>query len=152
MIDVIDEKKISFIKSLLYDYTNDEVQIAISQVDDPNVIYIYAYNYNWDNGFKIPEEILKNNECTLSTALLLFYRAGGEKFLLEKKCSSSLFSWSNFIEKLYNAIMNRKYCVDKIEFKVPLSKVQLYKIKKVLEKRENIFIENIEGINLNIDL
>ena len=31
------------------------------------------------------------------------------------------------------------------EFKVPLSKVQLFKMKKMLSEQEHIFIENIEG-------
>jgi len=87
----------------------------------------------------------------LSTALLLFNRADGERYLLEK--SNIIPSdWSEFMIKLYSSIMNGKYRVDGIGFKAPLSRVQLLKMKKELDKNENIFIEEIEGINLSIDL
>lgn len=45
-----------------------------------------------------------------------------------------------------------KYQKGEIEFKVPLTKVELYKLKKVLTEEENIFIENIEGKCLDIHL
>ena len=45
-----------------------------------------------------------------------------------------------------------EYQRGEIEFKVPLSKVQLFKLKKVTTEEENIFTENIEGKCLDIDL
>lgn len=148
----MEENKISRVTSLLYDCTNDEVQVIISQTEDPEVLYMYAYNYNWDNGFEIPQLILDHNKCNLSIALLIFYRADGAGYLLNKSYSEKLPQWSSFIKKLYETIIDEKYQKAEIEFKAPLSKVELYKLKKTLSEQENVFIENIEGKNLNIDL
>lgn len=38
----------------------------------------------------------------------------------------------------------------RIEFKVPLSKVQLFKLRKVLTEQEKVFVENIMGDRLDI--
>ena len=56
------------------------------------------------------------------------------------------------IKKLYDSILTGKYQRGKIGFKVPLSKLQLFKLKKVITEEENIFIENIEGKCFDIDL
>lgn len=152
MNTTVEGKKILKIKSLLYDCTNDDVRRIISKIEDQEVLYMYAYNYNWDNGFEIPQAIIDNDKCTLSTALLLFYRADGVSYLLEKSFNYNLAPWSEFIKKLYNSILNNKFQIGEIGFRVQLSKVQLCKLKKVLVKQENIFIESIEGVNLDIDL
>ena len=73
----MDENKISSVKALLYDTDNDEVKRTIFQTEDQEILYVYAYNYNWDNGFDIPQTVLDNKKCDLSIALLIFYRAGG---------------------------------------------------------------------------
>lgn len=57
-----------------------------------------------------------------------------------------------FIKRLYDSILTGKYQKGKIEFKVPVSKVQLFKLKKAITEAENIFIEDIEGKCLDIDL
>lgn len=146
------EDKISRVASMLYDCTNDEVRVFISQTEDPEILYMYAYNYNWDNGFEIPQSILNHNKCNLSIALIIFYRADGISYLLDKSCHGSVPQWSSFIKKLYDSIIYEKYQKTEIEFKAPLSKVELYKLKKALSEQENIFIQNIEGKNLDIDL
>ena len=73
----MDENKIVNVKALLYDADTDEVKRIISQTEDQEILYVYAYNYNWDNGFDIPQTVLDNKKCDLSIALLIFYRAGG---------------------------------------------------------------------------
>ena len=57
-----------------------------------------------------------------------------------------------FIKRLYDSILTGEYQSGEIEFKVPLSKVQLFKLKKVIAEEENIFTENIEGKCLDINL
>lgn len=49
-------------------------------------------------------------------------------------------------------LLTGEYQRGEIEFKVSLSKVQLFKLKKVTTEEENIFTENIEGKCLDIDL
>ena len=147
----MEENKISNIKTLLYDSANAEVKTIISQTEDREILYVYTYNYNWDNGFEIPQAVLDNNKCDLSIALLIFYSADGLNYLVEKPYDADLPQWSSFIKKLYDSILERKFQKGEIEFKVPLSKVQLYKLKKMLTEQEMIFIENIEGKCLDID-
>lgn len=144
--------RLSQVESLLYDYPSDKVRAFISQTDDPEVLYAYAYNYNWDNGFEIPQSILDNEKCDLSIALLVFHRADGVSYLLDKSGNESLPQWSSFIENLYNSILDNKYQRGEIAFKAPLSKVQMHKLKKQLTGQEHIFIESIEGKNIDIDL
>lgn len=84
--------------------------------------------------------------------LLIFYRVDGLSYLEDKSDNAKLPQWSSFIKKLYDSILTGKYQRGKIGFKVPLSKLQLFKLKKVITEEENIFIENIEGKCFDIDL
>lgn len=148
----MDENKIANVKALLYDDDTDKIKRIISQTEDQEILYVYVYNYNWDNGFDIPQTILDNEKCDLSIALLIFYRADGLSYLEDKFDNVNLPQWSFFIKRLYDSILAGKYQRGEIEFKVPLSKVQLFKLKKVTTEEENIFTENIEGKCLDIDL
>lgn len=149
----MEENKISKVKSLLYDeYTKEKVQAIISQMEDQEVLYVYTYNYNWDNGFEIPQSILDNDKCDLSIALLIFYRADGISYLFQKSYNEKLPLWSSFIKTVYDSILDGKYQSGKIAFKVPLSKVQLFQLKKLLSEKENVFVENIVGKNLDINI
>lgn len=148
----MDENKILNVKALLYDADTDKVKRIISQTEDQEVLYIYTYNYNWDNGFDIPQTVLDNEKCDLSIALLVFYKADGLSYLADKSDNINLPQWSFFIKRLYDSILMGKYQKGKIEFKVPVSKVQLFKLKKAITEAENIFIEDIEGKCLDIDL
>lgn len=148
----MDESKISNVKVLLYDADNDEVKRTIFQTEDQEILYVYAYNYNWDNGFDIPQLVLDNEKCDLSIALLIFYRADGLRYLADKSDKVNLPQWSSFIKRLYDSILMGKYQKGEIEFKVPLSKVQLFKLKKTITEKENIFTENIEGKCLDVEL
>ncbi len=42
--------------------------------------------YNWDDGFEIPKEILKNRNCDLALALEIFYLADGYNPYLKFFC------------------------------------------------------------------
>lgn len=145
--------KISKVESLLYDeYTDAEIQAMVSGIEDQEILYVYTYNYNWDDGFEIPQMILSNNKCDLSIALLIFYRADGISYLFDKTYNEKLPQWSLFIKNLYDSILDGKYQSGEIEFKAPLSKVELFKLKKMLTEEENIFIQDIEGKSLDISL
>ena len=148
----MEENKISKVKQLLYNYTNAEVQAKIPQIEDQEILFVYAYNYNWNNGFDIPQLILDNDKCNQSIALLIFYMADGISYLFDKSYNEKLPQWSDFIKNLYDSILNGKYQNGEIEFRVPLTKVQLFKLKKILTIQEEIFIENIKGKSLYMDL
>ena len=129
------------INSLLYDNTKEEILAAISQMKDSDLLYIYADHYNWDDGFE--------NLCNLSIALLIFYRADGDTFLMNKSDNQDQTVWYSFVKNLYESIVEGAYQKTDIQFKPPLTKVQLYKLKKVLSDQELIFIETIEGKDLD---
>lgn len=148
----MEKNKILIVKSLLYDSFCDEVKIILSETKDKEILYIYIYNYNWNNGFEIPQIVLNNDKCDLSIALLIFYRAEGLSYLMDKSENVNLLEWSLFIKKLYNSILEGKYKRGGIEFKIPLSKLQLFKLKKILVDQESVFIEDINGKCLDIDL
>ena len=148
----MEETKIMDLKALLFDSTNGEIKTIISQIEDQEFLYVYMYNYNWDNGFEIPQAVLDNDNSDLSIALLIFYRADGLRYLVDKSDNVNLPQWQSFIKKLYDAILSGRYQRGKIAFKVQLSKVQLYKLSKGLKEQEKIFIENIEGKCVDIDL
>lgn len=146
------DSKILQVKRLLYDFPNEEVMSIISSTDDIELLYTYLYNYNWDDGFEIPQMILDNEKCDLSTALLGFYGADGAAYLQNKLSNENLPKWKVFIEKLYSGILNGKYVKGQIAFKVPLSKVQIFKLRKMLSEDEMVFIEDIVGKDLDINV
>lgn len=86
--------------------------------------------YNWDDGFDLPKELLKNQDCDLALALEIFYLADGYSYLIDKSRSTSLKEWKLFVEKLYLDILEGKFIQTASTFKNPLTKVQRYKLKK----------------------
>lgn len=98
------------------------------------------------------KRVLDNKKCDLSIALFIFYRADGLSYLEDKTDNANLPQWYSFIKRLYDSILTGEYQSGEIEFKVPLSKVQLFKLKKVIAEEANIFTENIEGKCLDINL
>lgn len=62
---------------------------------------------------------------------------------------TNLSQWAEFIKKLFCLIFMSKFEKSEIQFKVPLSKVQIFKLKKELTRDEMIFVNNIEGIDLD---
>ena len=151
---LVDKKKEEVIKELIYNQSKENVLMELDNIEDAEIVHVYMWNYNWDDGFDIPQKILAKDCCELSTALLIFYLAGGEKYLLDKVNmeESKLSEWSLFLQDLYNQIMNGKFKVGNIYFESPLSKVQLYKIKKNMKEGEEIFVDKFGEKNLNIVL
>ena len=61
--------------------------------------------YNWDDGFEIPKEILSNPYCDLALALKIFYLADGFAYLDGFAEKGRLDEWEQFIYSLYNNIL-----------------------------------------------
>ena len=141
------------IQDMLYDKSNEEVLKEIDNIEDSELLYVYAFNYNWDNGFDIPAKIISKKCCDLSTALMIFYKADGIRYLMEKNNSDENSDcWLKFIKSLYEEIISHKFRKTRIKFEPPLSKVQLYKLKKILNINENIFIQRLGVQDLDIVL
>ena len=86
--------------------------------------------YNWDDGFEIPKEILANPYCDLALALSIFYHADGFAYLDGFAEKAGLKEWNQFICSLYNDILGNKYRESDRRYTIPLTKVQKYKFRK----------------------
>ena len=139
------------LSDMIYEADEEKVKSFLAECDDEEV-YVFAYNYNWENGFDIPTIIINNPCCSLSTALLVFYRADGYSFLMDKEANGDLLPWHTFISDVYSRILNGNYKSSDVAFVPPLTKVQIFKLQKQISKREQIFITAIEGKNCDIEI
>ena len=135
------------IHNLLYATSFEDAKLYLSSCSDRTTLHIYALNYNWNNGFDLPQTIINNPACTLGTALMMFYMADGYRYLSERNESSDIPDWLSFIKDLYRRIYAGVYTDCSIAFSVPLSKVQIFKLKKLLKENEQIFVTPIDGEN-----
>lgn len=140
------------IEKLLYSESSDSVIRFLSSCKETDTLHIYVYNYNWDNGFDIPRTIFNNPQCSLSTALMMFYLADGYRYLTKRNELTDSSEWHAFMSDLFTWIVNNHYLDKSILFTPPLTKVQLFKLKKILTDSEQIFIIPIEGKDLNIEI
>lgn len=134
----------------LLDIEGQEILInKVAEITDERVLYSLGYSYNWDDGFAVPEAIINNPNCHLSTALAIFYLADGVSYLKDKQAveKSSLELWKRFIVNLYDRIVNGEFERSCIGFTPPLGKVEVYKLKKKLGLSEHIFLQKIEEKN-----
>lgn len=95
--------------------------------------------YNWDDGFKLPGEIIDDKECDLATALKVFYLAGGYDYLIGSTYVES--EWFEFISDLFLRIKEQSFKKGKLTYTIPLTKTQVYKLRKI--GAPCIFLENI---------
>ena len=54
-----------------------DVKETLSSCTNSATLHVYAFNYNWNDGFDLPQTIIDNPACTLGTALMIFYLADG---------------------------------------------------------------------------
>lgn len=107
----------------------------IRTISNEDELFILLDNYNWDNGFEVPTEILSNPHCTLSTALLAFYRADGYRYLSE---GDSIFKnrltkdWVIFLKSVLRRILNNEFQIGNITFNPELTKIQIEEIKSFI--------------------
>lgn len=137
----------------LLDIDNQNILLnKVAEITDQHVLHLLGRSYNWDDGFAVPEAIINNPNCCLSTALELFYLADGARYLKDKLDveQSALGLWKHFVIGLYEQIIQGRFERNGIGFKPPLSKVEIYKLKKNLEPSEYIFIEVVEEENLTL--
>ena len=72
--------------------------------------------YNWDDGFEIPKEILVAPGCDLALALEIFYLSDGYAFLDNLTKTTDVKEWGRFITVLYDDILNNKFPVQHLKF------------------------------------
>ena len=144
----------SIVKELMYEADEKKTMTFVKSCKDPETLHLYAYNYNWGDGFEEPTTIMNNPVCSLSTALQLFYDADGLEFLsdMEQEVDDWQQPWLDLVKALYQRIIDRDFSTASIKFVPPLTKVELYQIKKDLSDKELVLITPIEGTDCNIQL
>ena len=135
-------------RDIIIDHINNDsatqaVQF-IESLEDEESLFIYASEYNCDNGFEVPQEILMNPNCTLSVALIVFHSADGVLYLEDKSSAEGTRRWLSFISSLYKRVLKGEFPEGKMPFDPQLSRVQTYKLKKNLSEKEMVFITPIE--------
>ena len=125
---------------------NDSPSQAVKFVEnlvDEDSLFVYASEYNWDNGFDVPQAILQNPNCSLSVALLVFHSVDGILYLEDKSSAEGTRRWRSFVSALYKRILKGEFPKGNVPFDPQLSRVQAYKLKKCLSEKEMIFITPI---------
>lgn len=56
------------------------------------------------------------------------------------------------LKKMLNKINNLEFISNNIKFDIPLTKIQKFKISKVLNEKNNVFICDISGEDINIEV
>ncbi len=131
------------LNTLLYSEDKQMICTELIACADKNILHTFALEYDWNNGFDIPKAILSNPNCSLGTALVLFYQGDGYRYLTEKPETSDLPEWLAFISSLYSDIKGGKYNDTSVSFEIPLNKAQIFKLKKTLSDDEQVFITSI---------
>ena len=136
-----------WVKQLLQNRNSEFIKREISRIESPKLLHNIALNYNWDNGFELPNLIVRNSHCDLGTALMLFYNADGYVILdkQNKYLVDGQKDWITFINMLFNKLLNNEFRSIKVSYQPELSKVQKYKLKKANPNIPEMFFEGIRG-------
>ena len=136
-----------YVYKLLYSEDKDYTVSEIKGITNSELLHIIAGNYNWDNGFEVPYSIINNENCDLGTALMIFYDADGYRVLecQDELKNSNLEEWTHFIKELHKNILSNKYKVNNIKFIPPLTKVQIFKLKKSNSNINDVFLQESKG-------
>lgn len=138
-------KDIEWFEQFLKIGNSEMIRHAISNIDSPELLHNIALNYNWDNGFELPNWIIKNVHCELGTALMLFYNADG--YVLLDKDNKNMVTgqkdWFTFINMLFNKLLNNEFNSIKVAYQPEFSKAQRYKLKKANPNIPKVFFDGI---------
>lgn len=141
----------NFIKNLLYGDI-EKLKNELKLLDKSDLLHIIAANYNWDNGFEVPEIIIDNKQCDFGTALMLFYRADGYRMLesINDFSNSQNKNWQSFVSKLYSRIEKNGFSLQNLSYTPELSKVQIFKLKKNNPNIPDVFLNKSPGIDIEM--
>jgi len=103
-----------------------------------------AHEYNWDDGYQLPNKIADHKNCDLGTALSLLSLSEAILFYTgEVKESPYNEDWVAFCKKLINRLKNNHYKNGETSFDPGLTKTQIYKMKK--NNIPDFFYQTIES-------
>lgn len=88
-------------------------------------------DYNWDDGFEVPRQILNDPNCDLALALEIFYLGDGFTYFQTFAHNiGGTREWFGFISRLCDDIERGRYKKTERHYTIPLSKVQRYRFEK----------------------
>ncbi|WP_225749984.1 DUF4274 domain-containing protein [Streptococcus sp. Marseille-Q4154] len=143
-------KKLS---DILYSENKSEVVKLVQSINAEDELFVLLDNYNWDNGFEVPEAIITHTNCTLSVALLAFYRADGLRYLFEGEdafANPLLKSWKTFIKEIYDKILKEHYPIGNISYDPEITNIQKFKLKKLHPNLSSFILDGVSGKDLHI--
>ena len=148
-------ERLKTISYILNSENKNETFEIIRTISNEDELFVLLDNYNWDNGFEVPTEILSNPHCTLSNALLAFYRADGYRYLSEGDSiilNRLTKDWEIFLKSVLRRILNKEFQIGNITFNPELTKIQKFKLKKLNPALDPVLIDGVQGKDLNIIL
>ena len=143
-------KKLS---DILYSENKSEVVKLVQSINSEDELFVLLDNYNWDNGFEVPEAIINHPNCTLPVALLAFYRADGIRYLFEGEdaiANSLSKSWETFIKEIYDKILKEHYPIGNIYYYPEITNIQKFKLKKLHPNLSSFILDGVSGKDLHI--
>ena len=143
-------KKLS---DILYSENKSEAVKQVKSIKTEEELFVLLDNYNWDNGFEVPEAIITHTNCTLSVALLAFYRADGLRYLFEGEdaiANSLSKSWETFIKEIYDKILKEHYPIGNISYYPEITNIQKFKLKKLHPNLSSFILDGVSGKDLHI--
>ena len=151
----MDAKQLKKLYDILRSESNTEAVKQVKSIKTEEELFVLLDNYNWDNGFEVPEAIINHPNCTLPVALLAFHRADGIQYLLEGEtifanCLSK--SWENFIKEVYDKILKKQYPNGSISFQPEITKIQKFKLNKLNPNLDSFIFDGVLGKDLHIYL
>lgn len=149
----MDNRQIQQIAYILYTESNAKAAASLKQLQTEEELFVLLDNFNWDNGFEVPKAVLSHSKCSLSVALLAFYRADGIRYLLEGEAAfenSLSEEWEGFLKDVYTRILRDQFPSGTISFQPEITKIQKFKLKKLKPEIDEVFLDGISGKDLNV--
>ena len=149
----MDNRQIEQIADILYAESNAKAVASLEQLQTEDELFVLLDNFNWDNGFEVPDAVLTHSKCSLSVALLAFYRADGIRYLLEGEAAFAnplSKEWEVFVKDVYTKILRGQFPSGTISFQPEITKIQKFKLKKLKPEIDERFLEGISGKDLNV--
>ena len=151
--DKMDAEQLKRLSNILYSESKAEVVKLVQSISSEDELFVLLDNYNWDNGFEVPEAIINHPNCTLSLALLAFYRADGLRYLFEGEdafANPLSKSWETFIKEVYDKILKEQYQNGSISYQPKITTIQKFKLKKLHLNINSFILDGVSGKDVQI--
>ena len=151
----MDAKQLKKLSDILRSESNTEAVKKVKSITTEDELFVLLDNYNWDNGFEVPEAIINHPNCTLPVALLAFYRANGLRYLVEGEdvfANHLSKSWEYFIKEVYDKILKEQYPNGSVSFHPEITKIQKFKLNKLNPNLSSFILDGVSGKDLHISL